>query len=165
MGTATATPGSEPAQLGGKYLTFFLGGEEYGLGILKVQEIIRVMPITAVPRTPAHLRGVVNLRGKVIAIVDLRRKFGMESTEEANENCIVVVQAGGVQMGVVVDRVSEVVDIPAENIEQTPSFGADVDCDYIVGIGKANGKVKLLLDIDRALSEEDVAPLEVAAEL
>jgi purine-binding chemotaxis protein CheW len=138
---------------GGKFLTFFLAGEEYGLEILKVQEIIGMMDITPVPRTPEDIRGVINLRGKVIPIVDLRLKFSMEAAERTSETCIIVVEANRLQTGIVVDQVSEVLDIMAENVEDTPAFGADVRTDYILGIGKSEGHVKLLLDIDRVLSD------------
>ena len=138
---------------GGKFLTFFLAGEEYGLEILKVQEIIGMMDITPVPRTPEHIRGVINLRGKVIPIVDLRLKFGMPGTERTAETCIIVVEANAVQTGIVVDQVSEVLDIEGPEIEDTPVFGADVQTDFILGIGKSGSRVKLLLDIDRVLTE------------
>jgi purine-binding chemotaxis protein CheW len=138
---------------GGKFLTFFLAGEEYGLEILKVQEIIGMMDITPVPRTPEHIRGVINLRGKVIPVVDLRLKFGMPGTERTAETCIIVVEANAVQTGIVVDQVSEVLDIEGEEIEDAPAFGSDVQTDFILGIGKSEGRVKLLLDIDRVLCE------------
>jgi purine-binding chemotaxis protein CheW len=144
---------------GGKFLTFFLAGEEYGLEILKVQEIIGMMDITPVPRTPEYIRGVINLRGKVIPIVDLRLKFSMEEAERTSETCIIVVEANRVQTGIVVDQVSEVLDVIAENIEDTPAFGADVRTDYILGIGKSEGRVKLLLDIDRVLSDGNLDQL------
>jgi len=147
------------SSLGGKYLTFFLRGEEYGLEILKVQEIIGMMDITPVPRTPDFIRGVINLRGKVIPIVDLRLKFGMEPAAQSEQTCIIVVQAQGVQMGIVVDQVSEVLDIDSEDIEDAPSFGADVNSDYILGIGKSEGRVKLLLDIDRVLTADELGAL------
>ena len=140
---------------GGKFLTFFLAGEEYGVEILKVHEIIGLMPITRVPRAPEYVRGVINLRGKVIPVVDLRQKFGMAREEGVVETCIIVVQAGGVQTGVVVDRVSEVAQIRAEEIEPVPPFGAEVPTDYLLGIGKtagAAGGVKLLLDIEKVLA-------------
>jgi purine-binding chemotaxis protein CheW len=140
----------------GKFLTFFLAGEEYGIEILKVQEIIGMMLITPVPRTPHFIRGVINLRGKVITVVDLRLKFGMESKEQTEETCIIVVQTQGLQIGCVVDKVSEVLDINAEEIEDPPSFGVDVNTEYILGIGKSQGKVKLLLDIDKVLSNREV---------
>ena len=148
---------------GGKFLTFFLAGEEYGIEILKVHEIIGLLPITRVPRTPGFIRGVINLRGKVIPVVDLRLKFGMESVAHTDETCIIVVQAQGAEMGIVVDKVSEVRDIAAQDIEDTPSFGTDVKTDYILGIGKSEGKVKILLDIDRVLSTQDVVALHAAS--
>jgi purine-binding chemotaxis protein CheW len=141
---------------GGKFLTFFLDDEEYGLEILKVQEIIGLMPITRVPRTPAYLRGVVNLRGKVIPVVELRAKFAMETVPATDQTCIIVVQAGGTLFGAVVDRVSEVVDLAAADVEDTPSFGADLRTDYILGMGKAAERVTILLDIDRVLSHDEL---------
>jgi len=137
---------------GGKFLTFFLAGEEYGLEILKVQEIIGMMDITPVPRSPDHIRGVINLRGKVIPVVDLRLRFGMQAAEQTSETCIIVVQANRIQTGIVVDQVSEVLNIASEEIEDAPAFGAEVQTDYILGIGKSDGRVKLLLDIDRVLA-------------
>jgi len=146
-----------------KFLTFFLADEEYGLEILKVQEIIGMLPITPVPRTPEFIRGVVNLRGKVVPIADLRLKFGMKCIEQTDETCIIVVQAQQIQMGIVVDRVSEVLDIAARDIEDAPSFGVDINTDYILGIGKSDGRVKLLLDIDRVLSNQEVINIHSAA--
>jgi purine-binding chemotaxis protein CheW len=144
---------------GGKFLTFLLGGEEYGLEILKVQEIIGMMNITPVPRTPMYIRGVINLRGKVIPIVDLRLKFDMEAAERTSETCIIVVEANRVQTGIVVDQVSEVLDILSDDIEDTPAFGGEVNTDFILGIGKPEGHVALLLDIDRVLMDGEVAGL------
>lgn|SRR5690554_5666941 len=155
MGDPTAKPHGK----GGKYLTFFLAGEEYGIEILKVHEIIGMMPITRVPRTPDVVRGVINLRGKVIPIVDLRRRFHLPAAEPTEETCIIVVQVRGVQTGVVVDSVSEVMDIHGNDVEDTPSFGVDVDTAYLLGIAKSAGRVRLLLDIDRVLSHEDVQAL------
>ncbi|MBT4501525.1 MAG: chemotaxis protein CheW [Gemmatimonadetes bacterium] len=144
---------------GGKYLTFFLGEEEYGLEILKVQEIIGLMGITPVPRTPEFIRGVINLRGKVIPVIELRLKFGLVTVEETSETCIIVVQIEGISVGLVVDRVSEVTDILDEEVEDTPSFGADVDTDYILGIGKSGERVRMLLDIERVLEVEELVHL------
>ena len=160
MTSAIVQAGAEraPSERGGKFLTFFLAGEEYGLEILKVHEIIGMLPITRVPRTPNFVRGVINLRGKVIPIIDLRRKFGMES-EAAEETCIIVVQVQGVRIGIVVDRVSEVSDIASSDIEDTPSFGADVQTDYLLGIGKSQDRVRLLLDIERVLSTQEIVDL------
>ena len=144
---------------GGKFLTFFLDEEEYGLEILKVQEIIGLMSITRVPRMPDFVRGVINLRGKVIPIVDLRTKFRMERIEDTEQTCIIVVQTQGVQFGVVVDRVSEVVDLDSESIEEAPEFGADIDTQYILGMGKTGSRVRILVDIDRVLSREELGDL------
>jgi len=145
--------------LGGKYLTFGLAGEEYGLEILKVREIIGMMDITAVPRTPEFVRGVINLRGKVIPVVDLRLKFGMPPAEATDQTCIIVVDVGRVEMGIMVDKVSEVLDIVSEDIEPPPSFGVSVDTEFILGMGKANNRVTILLDISRVLTGEDVGAI------
>jgi purine-binding chemotaxis protein CheW len=161
--TAAAPSPSSVVDKGGKYLTFFLAGEEYGLQILKVREIIGVMPITKVPRTPSCTRGVINLRGKVIPVVDLRLKFGMESIPQTEETCIVVVSAGGIAMGIIVDKVSEVLDIASVDIEEAPSFGADVRTDYILGIGKTQGRVRILLDIEMVLSTSETISLQTPA--
>ena len=142
----------------GKYLTFFLSGEEYGLEILKVSEIIGMQSITRVPRTPAFVRGVINLRGKVIPITDLRIKFGMEASTEA-ESCIIVVQLRGVQTGIVVDRVSEVVALAETDIADPPEFANGVQTDLLLGIGKAGGRVKLLLNIDKVLAAHEAVQL------
>jgi len=144
--------------LGGKYLTFFLAGEEYGVEILRVQEIISMMPITRVPRTPPYIRGVINLRGKVIPIVDLREKFGMPAATEP-EQVMIVVQVGGVQIGVVADKVSEVASIATEDIDPTPDFGAEFHTEFLLGLGKSNGRLRLLLDIERVLSTEEMTAL------
>ena len=159
---ATPTLSPQKQSLSGKFLTFFLAGEEYGIEILKVQEIIGMMRITAVPRTPSFIRGVINLRGKVIPIVDLRLKFGMAAAAQTEETCIIVVRAQGIEMGLVVDKVSEVSDIAADDIDDVPSFGADVDTDYLLGIAKAEGRVKLLLDIEMVLSTSKVVDLHMA---
>jgi purine-binding chemotaxis protein CheW len=137
----------------GRFLTFYLGDEEYGIEILSVQEIIGMMDVTPVPRTASYIRGVINLRGKVIPIVDLRLKFSMPSGERTAETCIIVVQTQRVQTGIVVDQVSEVLAVAEEDIEDPPAFGGDVRTDYILGLGRCEGRVRLLLDIDRVLSE------------
>ena len=139
------------ADLGGKYLTFFLSEEEYGIEILKVHEIIGQHPITRVPHTQKYLKGVINLRGKVIPIVDARLKFGMSTVEDTSETCIIVVNIRGTEVGIVVDRVSEVVDIANEDTETAPSFGTGCNTDYILGIGKMQERVMILLNIDRVL--------------
>jgi purine-binding chemotaxis protein CheW len=137
----------------GKYLTFSLAKEEYGIGILKVKEIIGMMPITTVPRTPPFVKGVINLRGKVIPVVDLRLKFGMEEMAYTERTCIIVVEIGGqsgaVLIGIVVDAVSEVLNIKGADIEETPRFGARLDTDYILGMATLHGGVKTLLDLDK----------------
>lgn len=155
------------AEREGKYLTFSLAGEEYGIGILKIKEIIGMMPITAVPRTPEFIKGVINLRGKVIPVMDLRLRFGLPAIDYTERTCIIVVeiegQAGTVQVGIVVDAVSEVLNIKAEDIEATPSFGSRMKTDFILGMAKMNGGVKILLDIDRVLSSEEAQLLAEAA--
>ncbi|MGE5295278.1 MAG: chemotaxis protein CheW [Solirubrobacterales bacterium] len=139
----------------GKYLTFALGHEEFGLEILKVREIIGYMPITAIPQTPSYVKGVINLRGQVIPVVDLRAKFAMDTAVTTSETCIIVVEttqgAGKCNTGIVVDRVRDVLDVLDENIEDSPNFGAGVDTDCILGMGKIGDSVKILLDIDRVL--------------
>jgi purine-binding chemotaxis protein CheW len=151
----------------GKFLTFTLDNEEYGISILKIKEIIGMMPITTVPQTPDFVKGVINLRGKVIPVVDLRLRFGMEKMEYTERTCIIVVeiegQSGTVMVGIVVDAVSEVLKIKGEDIEDTPTFGTKLDTEYILGMAKREGGVKILLDIDRVLSREEVAALEKAA--
>ena len=144
----------------GKYLTFSLADEEYGIGILKIKEIIGMMPITTVPQTPDFVKGVINLRGKVIPVIDLRLRFGMESIEYAERTCIIVVEITGAQspilIGSVVDSVSEVLNIKSEEIEDPPTFGARLDTEAILGMAKIDGAVKILLDIDRVLNVEDL---------
>lgn len=157
-------PNAKGAIRGGKFLTFFLGTEEYGIEILKVHEIIGMMPVTHVPRTAKFILGVVNLRGKIIPIIDLRLKLAMEQAPRTEETCVIVVRANGMEVGVMVDKVSEVVNIDAADIEPTPAFAAGVSTDYILGIGKTQSAVKLLLDIDKALSKEDMQELGSAHE-
>jgi len=150
----------------GKYLTFSLAGEEYGIGILKVKEIIGMMPITVVPQTPSYIKGVINLRGKVIPVIDLRLKFSMMAAEFKERTCIIVVEVAAagrtIMMGIVVDSVSEVLNIKAADIEATPSFGTRLDTEYILGMAKSGGAIKILLDIDKILSS---AELQSADEL
>lgn len=143
---------------GGKYLTFSLAGEEYGIGILKIKEIIGMLSITTVPQTPDFVKGVINLRGKVIPVIDLRLRFGMEPMEYTDRTCTVVVEIEGtsspVLMGIVVDSVSEVLNIKSEEIEDAPSFGTRLNTESILGMAKLEGSVKILLDIDRVLDVE-----------
>ncbi len=139
-----------------KYLTFLTGGEGYGLPVLKVREIMKVMEITAIPQVPAYVRGVINLRGKVIPVIDLRLKFGMPACDATDQTCIIVVEASAsdrqAMMGLLVDGVSEVLNIQASEIEQPPAFGEGVRTDYMQGVAKVKGTVKILLDIDRVLT-------------
>lgn len=153
-----------PAEREGKYLTFTMAEKDYGMGILKIKEIIGMQDITPVPRTPDFVKGVINLRGKVIPVVDLRLRFSMEATEYNERTCIIVVEVAGktgmVQIGIVVDSVSEVMNIKNEDIEDTPTFGTKLDTDYILGMAKMEGGVKILLDIDSVLSSEEIKGLE-----
>ena len=147
----------------GKYLTFSLAAEEYGISILKVKEIIGMMPITTVPRTPAFVKGVLNLRGKVIPVIDLRLRFGMEEMAYTERTCIIVVeiagQAGSILIGTVVDAVSGVMNIKGADIEDAPKFGSQLDTGYILGLAKISGGVKILLDIHQVIGREEIAPL------
>lgn len=144
----------------GKYLTFTLDREIYGLEILKVQEIIQIQDITSVPNMPSFIRGVINLRGKVIPVVELRVKFALETTDDTETTCIIVVQVrsgnGELTMGIIVDEVSEVLDVGAESLQETPSFGGGVNTDFIRGMGKIDKKVVMLLDIDKVLTMSEV---------
>ena len=151
----------------GKYLTFKLANEDYGIFLLKVREIIGMMPITSVPKTPAFIKGVINLRGKVIPVTDLRMRFDMPEADYTDRTCIIVVEVAGqdtaIQMGIVVDAVTEVLPVKAEEIEVPPEFGAKVDTRYILGMANMDGTVKILLDIDRVLTEDEIAEMEAAA--
>ncbi|MGE0862586.1 MAG: chemotaxis protein CheW [Vicinamibacterales bacterium] len=148
------------AAAAGKYLTFALAQEEYGLLVIKVREIIKIMDITAVPQMPDHVKGVINLRGKVIPIIDLRLKFGLPVQEYTERTCIIVaeveVEDRKVMLGIIVDSVSEVLNIANDEIEPAPDFGERLDTDYMQGIAKIKGKVKILLDLDRVLAADGV---------
>ncbi len=151
------------AKLAGKYLTFLLGDEEYGIEILKAPEIIQMQKVTKVPKAPDFVRGVINLRGKVIPVVELRNKFGMEDQEDTDKTCIIVVriESGSqvITMGIIIDEVKEVLDIASKEIEETPSFGASIEAEFIMGIGKVGDSVKMLLDIGKVLSEGELSSL------
>ncbi len=153
-----------PEALGGKHLTFDLGGEVYGLAILKVQEIIKSMAITRVPRALDSVRGVINLRGKVIPVFDLRARFGMDTIADTERTCIIVVEvhasAGAITVGVLVDGVCEVLDIAAKQIEPPPVFGGAVRTAFLLGMGKVGDKVVMLLDMDQVLSGEEAAMVD-----
>ncbi|MBX3739053.1 MAG: purine-binding chemotaxis protein CheW [Candidatus Didemnitutus sp.] len=160
--TRTATKTNE-----GKYLTVQLAAEAYGIAVLKVREIIRMQKITPVPQMPDFVKGVINLRGRVIPVIDLRAKFGL-ATEFTERTCIVVVQVrlpsdALVQMGLVVDSVEEVVHVPVTEIEPTPEFGTRVDTTYLLGMAKVKGEVKTLLDIDRVVAPETMQRIATAA--
>lgn len=157
---------SSRQEAAGKYLVFSLGAEEYGIGILRVREIIGCMPITSVPRTDPHVKGVINLRGKVIPVVDLRLKFNMPAQDYTDRTCIIIVeiQTGreAVLTGIVVDSVSEVLNVRAEDVDAAPEFGAKLDTDYILGLAKLGRGLKILLDIDRILSPRELPGMEQA---
>jgi len=163
----TRHPGVDPRI--GKYLTFLLGREEFAIQVLKVREIMGIQDITAVPQTPSYVRGVINLRGKVIPVVDLRLKFCMSEMEYTQRTCIIVVQvqSAGVALhtGIIVDAVSEVMNLAAADIEDTPDFGDGCGSSamYLLGMAKVKGKVKILLDIDRVLSAQEVHGLDALA--
>jgi purine-binding chemotaxis protein CheW len=171
MGTMTATPAASLKQPKadarvGKYLTFSLGGEEFAIQVLGVREIIGVRDINAVPQTPAYVKGVINLRGKVIPVVDLGLKFGLAEREYTQRTSIIVLHieaspaahpSGHLEIGVIVDTVSEVVTLQAADIENTPDFGGDVALPHLLGMAKIKGQVKILLDINRVLSAEEAA--------
>ena len=160
--TESALSGRTDARAG-KYLTFQLAGEEFGIGVLKVREIMGLQEITAVPQTPAFLKGVINLRGKVAPVIDLRLKFGLNTEEYTQRTCIIVVQVRGesglILMGVIVDGVSEVVNLTAADIEDTPEFGDQTVGQYLLGMAKVKGKVKILLDIEKILSTHELTGL------
>lgn len=135
----------------GKFLSFFLGKEEYAIEILKVQEIIGLMPITPVPKMPKYIRGVLNLRGKIVPVMNLRIRFGLQAVEDTDETCVIVVQEGQYLMGILVDKVSEVADIKSSEIEEVPSFGVQGNSEYLMGIGKVRNSVKMIVDVHKVL--------------
>lgn len=148
-------------KVAGKYLTFELDNEEYGIQILQVREIIGMMDITTVPQMPDYIKGVLNLRGKVVPVIDIRLKFVMQALDYTEETCIIVLNVGTMEMGIIVDRVCEVHDIAAEAIEPSPDFGTNLKTDFIIGMGKINDNVTMLLDIEKIL-RADVAVVEAA---
>jgi len=162
---ATALNGGDDR--GGKYLVFHLGREEFGIRVLKVREIMGIQDITALPQTPAHVKGVINLRGKVIPVVDLRLKFGLPEQKYTERTCIIVIQmrgqAGPMLMGIVVDGVAEVLNLAAADIEDTPDFFDGTATPYLLGMAKVKGKVKILLEIDRVLTSQDLDGLNALA--
>ncbi|MCP4266489.1 MAG: purine-binding chemotaxis protein CheW [Candidatus Brocadiaceae bacterium] len=158
-GVSTKTKVSE-----GRFLTFVLNSEVYGIEILKVREIIGLMDITNVPQTPDYMKGVINLRGKVIPVIDLRLKFLMPEDEHTQETCTIVVEVDSTSIGIIVDKVSEVMEIKGEEIEGTPQFGQGIDTNFIMGLGKTKDTIVILLDIAKVLSEEELAMVEEIAE-
>jgi purine-binding chemotaxis protein CheW len=162
---AESGPAAKTESRIGKYLAFHLGREEFAIQVLKVREIMGIQDITAVPQTSVFIKGVINLRGKVIPVVDLRLKFGLPEVEYTQRTCIIVVQIhgqdGGVSLtGVVVDEVSEALNIAAGEIEDTPDFGDGIATPYILGMAKSKGKVKILLDIDKVLQAQELDGLK-----
>jgi purine-binding chemotaxis protein CheW len=153
----------EISKKGGKYLTFGLANAEYGLEILKVRQIIGYLEITPVPQTPEYAKGVINLRGQIIPVIDLRVRFGMEAIDVTAETCVIVVKAARngqkFEAGIIVDRVQEVLDIAGKDIEPTPEFDSMVNTDFVFGMGKVGDSVKILLDIDRVLAGDDMEGL------
>jgi len=162
MSTATAEPKLDPRT--GKYLTFHLAREEFAIQVLRVREIMGMQDITAVPQTPAYMKGVINLRGKIVPVIDLRLKFGFPEVEATSTTCIIVVQLKSgreiLLMGLLADAVSEVSNFTAGDIEDTPDFGNGVSTPYLLGIAKVKGSVKILLNIDEVLSTTEVQNLE-----
>lgn len=144
-----------------KYLIFTLGNEEYGISILKVKEIVGMVPITSMPHTPKYVKGVINLRGTIYPVIDLRQKFGMSAVIDTERTSIIMVEIANryhkMLTGIIVDSVSEVISIKNENIEATPGFGADLNMEFILGIAKLEGMVKILLNIDRTLNTDEIA--------
>lgn len=151
------------SELVGKYLTFHLSQEQYGVSLLAVREIIGLMDITHVPRTPQYVRGVINLRGRIIPVVDLRQKFGMKAIDDTEVTCIIVVEMNYddqvIQIGILVDEVDEVLDIQEEQIDNLPSIGAQDNMTFICGVAKIVQRVVMLLDIQRVLSTMDLNQL------
>lgn len=171
MATSLLTPNEQSVAhadaRAGKYLIFHLGEEEFGIQVQKVREIMGVQDITQVPQTPPHVKGVINLRGKVIPVVDLRLKFDMPAREYTQRTCIIVVQVPGTRssmlMGIVVDGVVEVLNVAGADVEDTPSFGTEVEVPYVMGLAKLKGKVKILLDIEQVMTARELARLDLTA--
>jgi purine-binding chemotaxis protein CheW len=167
MATELVQPATPAApRLVGKYLTFNLQGEAYGIDVIKVREIIRHSYVTAVPQMPRYVRGVINLRGKIIPVIDLRIRFDFPNPQITDHTCIIVVQVKlpdgrNTQMGLIVDGVEEVIHIAAADIEETPDFGAKIETGYIVGMARVKGAVKTLLNIDRVLAVNEISRLPV----
>jgi purine-binding chemotaxis protein CheW len=157
---ATAQPDQQ------QYLTFVLGGEAYAMGILAIKEIIEYGNLTEVPRMPAFIRGVINLRGAVVPVIDLSARFGKPATKVTRRTCIVIIEvptgSETQDVGVMVDAVNAVLEIPASDIEPPPSFGANIRADFISGMGKVNGKFVIILNVHNVLSVDEMATLSAA---
>ena len=167
MSLTTAIADAPATKMAGKYLTFRLAQESYGVDVLKVREIIRLQNITPVPRTPDYVKGVINLRGKIVPVIDLRKKFDLEVIESADLNCIVVVQVPGssgsiILLGLIVDAVEEVANINATDIEPPPDFGTQLDTEFILGMAKTKAGVKTLLNIEKVIAVQVLENLEQA---
>lgn len=170
MGSSQTGVSSETDARPEKYLTFKLGAEVFGVRVIKVREIMGMQQITAVPQTPAYLKGVINLRGKVIPVIDLRTKFGLQEVEHTARTCIVVVEVdgegGAILVGLIVDGVSEVLNLASSDIrapfdmEAAAAFEAKLTAHFVLGTAKLKGKVKILLDIDRVVSAQEIAGLD-----
>ncbi len=160
---ATAVAGVEESEDQNQYLTFMLGGETYAIGILAIKEIIEYGQLTEVPRMPEFIRGVINLRGAVVPVIDLGARFGKTSSNVGRRTCVVIIEIeseeGQQVVGVMVDAVNEVLDIAASEIEPPPSFGAKIRADFIQGMGKVDGKFVIILDVDHVLSVDEMAAL------
>jgi purine-binding chemotaxis protein CheW len=163
--SAQVKENSGKAMLGkeGKYLSYVMGNQEFGMDILKIREIIGMVPIRSLPQTPPYVKGVINLRGRVIPVLDLRLKFGMARTDFSDRSCIIVLElefdGQPVNIGIAVDRVSEVLEIKASEIESTPAFGANIDTSHLLAMATVGKSVKILLDIDNVLSDKEVKAL------
>ncbi len=165
---ATVESGFDPTAIDGKYLTFTLNQEDYGIGILAVREIIGIVPTTSIPGAPLYAKGVINLRGKVIPVIDMRLKFNLDEREYDEQTCIIVVEvsapsSGTMEVGIIVDNVNEVLKFGASDIEPAPRLGESVNTDFILGIGKAKEQVTILLDTDKTLTESELSLLNEIA--
>lgn len=154
----------EISAIDGKFLTFVLGSEIYGIEILNAREIIGLIDITTVPQPLDYMKGVINLRGKIIPVIDLRMKFSMQEEKHTQETCVIVVEVNSTSIGIIVDSVSEVLDIGRGEIEDAPNFGQGIDTSFIMGLGKVKEKIIILLDIDKVLSAEELEMVEEIAE-
>ena len=161
---AASSADSNAPLMAGKYLTFRLNEEEFGLEIMKVQEIIGIMPVTHLPRLPQYVRGIVNLRGRIVPTVDLRLKFGLPSVPDTGKTCIIVVEVqsakGNLNVGLIVDEVAEVVHIDANEADHVSQFAGNIAMEYVLGVGVVNDSVKILLDIDKVMTFDEVKDIQ-----